>query len=205
MRYLDGLFSTKHEHDRFRSVQIGRVAAVFAALAISAIGGASAAKAATFTLSDAFFADGTALTGGFTVDAYGYLGGPLTLTTSAGSGFSAFTFTQADPTSLNSPQDTILTVSKPNYDGYLQLEFANPLTVAGFDPLVLSQSYECSTYEQYDVHGNGYCGGTERFLAAQNGLGNTSGAAAAPEPASWALFGGALLALGVAVRRRQAA
>ena len=157
-----------------------------------------AAKAAYVSLSDVSFSDGGSVSGNFLINQYGYFSGPLTLTTTSVPGFAGYTYTQSDQTSINSPFDTVITVSRSDYSGYIELVFGSSLQTNGFDSLIPSLSYECHGFEQLD----GTCGGAARFFATNSAGGSSSGALV-PEPATLSLLGGALAVLGV-LRRRNA-
>lgn len=120
-----------------------------AALLALTVGSQFDANADTiWNLADVQLSDGTFLNGSFTVNQYGYLSS-WNLTTSSGSGFTTYTYIPSINSSINYPDDTVVTFyhDNPDYYGSLQLTFQNGLSAAAAsDPIiggVGSPSLEC--------------------------------------------------------------
>jgi hypothetical protein len=188
-------------HKVFRCVRtIGFLTA--AILSIAANG--SAAKAdVVWNLENVQFSDGTSASGSFSINQYGYLDG-FDITTITGSALSGYTYTPIINAQI-SDGGTVITFNRdlPHaYDGFLQLVFADPITVPGTDPLVACNpstpgscnptvSYECDGYEQLDHS----CFADVRYVVsgfAQDPV---------PEPGSVALLLTSLVGFGIARSR----
>jgi hypothetical protein len=172
----------------------------------------SAAKAAPIynlpiELFDATFSDGTAFSGVFTLNAYGYMGGGY-LRTAAGvaldgaTAMGAYLFI-ASPASNElsaSPAAPDVLQAHGSASPYLiNITFDHSLGTPGMDPFVIDAAYlqnpnsaECYPYACYN-YGPVDAPSKERLVA--------TGYAYVPEPVSAALFGTALLGLGAARRR----
>jgi hypothetical protein len=179
---------------------IGYLTAAIVWLAVNS----SAAKAdVVWNLENVQFSDGASASGTFSIDQYGFLDG-FDITTTTGSALTGYTYTPVI-NALISDGDTVITFNRdlPNaYDGFLQLVFANPITVPGTDPLVTCDpstpgscnsnvSFECDGYEQADNS----CLADVRYVVsgfAQDPV---------PEPGSVALLLTSLIGFGIARSR----
>ena len=122
-----------------------------------------------------------------------------------------FTYTPAINADINNVgglgPDTITLYNRTGYNGYLQLTFATPLWLPGVfvqpsSDGVVSQSYECSGYENFTTSDftSGFC---PTSAIQRNAEGSVTGGTpvGVPEPSTLLLFGAGLLAL-LAGRRR---
>ncbi len=188
-----------------------RVAAVrlalVAATTVAVYRGASApANAVTYPVPGTYIVTGTLNDGGtvsgeFTINVYGYLSAPTSVTTTPGSvlGGQAYTIPPLNPnfqpiTFASSVQFTY------NYSPTLQITFLNPIGAGVVDPILIGfanagNSFEC------DVGLGGYC---------TNGFDPTTGryflsgeAVATPLPAALPLFVGGLGVVSLLARRRK--
>ncbi len=182
-----------------------RSAAVIAYLAVAALGlvcSAIAKADQVYTLDNVAFDDGQTATGTFTLNVYGYLS-DWNIVTSDGIAFSGFHYLPPLNPAINNPLDTITIFNRdnPDYLGYLQLTFAEPLTgplsVPGYDPLVFGgASYECDRYQQLD----GSCTGNQRNAVAGSAV--ERDVTPVPEPGTAALLGLGLAGIAASRRRK---
>jgi hypothetical protein len=174
------------------------------AMAVLCLACSSVAKAdLVYTLDSVAFDDGQTATGTFTLDVYGYLS-DWNIVTSDGIAFTGFHYLPPLNPSINNPLDTITIFNRdnPDYFGYLQLTFAEPLTgplsVPGHDPLVFGgTSHECDRYQQVD----GSCTGNQRSAVAGSAVERTI--TSVPEPGTFALLGLGLALACLALMRRR--
>jgi hypothetical protein len=154
----------------------------------------SAARAdVLYGLGGVSFDDGGAASGVFDLNVANNPGAPQDVITTAGTVFGSSTYNGNPATSK--PDGSTLEFFTTGYEIELVLVFADPLsgTTPEFNPLVLGgASYEVCSYDC--VWGDvSVTSGTTRDIV--------SGYAQAPEPASLAMLGVALLGLGAARRR----
>jgi hypothetical protein len=169
----------------------GAAVALTGAVAIPAAADASVIWDVTGT-----FSDGTALTGSFTTDVYGYVQ-TWDLFTQANGPFSALEY---NPSTSYRASGFNFVDFQPGYQGDLHLEFADNLTIPSpHNFIVDAASFECqNSYSCYipDV-------GPTRYLTG----GVADFASTVPEPATWVMlilgFGMTGSALRLAARRRQ--
>jgi len=123
------------------------------------------------------FSDGTALTGSFTTDVYGFVQ-TWDLFTQANGSFSAFEY---NPSTSYLGSGNFFVDFQPNYQGDLHLEFADDLTVPSpHNFIVDAASFECQDSYSCFVPAQG----PTRYLTG----GAADFAATVPEPATWALL-----------------
>ncbi|MBC9878229.1 PEP-CTERM sorting domain-containing protein [Bradyrhizobium sp. INPA01-394B] len=137
--------------------------------------------------------DGGTLNGTFTINVYGY-NGPVNITTTTGVAMAGDVYTGLWNSSINNPTDTVTIFLSDGliYQRYIQLTFANPLTVPGVDPIVGGAggpSFECNNWS---------CSGGIRYLAE-----GSAAISAVPEPSSWAMMVLGFAAMGVLAFRRK--
>ena len=156
-----------------------------AALACAAMthGGLASAGslAASGTLFDATFTDGTAITGSFRLNVYGYLDDTsVNVTTRAYGNFTGATYTFGGV--FGAPPSNVIdltfgTDSASHRDLHIVLQ--QPMNLAAYDAIDLAASYECQTYDCANP-------ANVRYFAS---------GAVVPEPATWLLMalGGAAL------------
>jgi hypothetical protein len=131
------------------------------------------------------FDDGTALTGTFAINPYGFLD-TAALTTAAQAPFAGFTYTPANSSTGTTPTAIDF---QPGYTSDLHLVFAANLSHPGTNNIV--SGYECiGSYSCFQA------AGTVRTLV--------SGVATVPEPASWALLTLGFAVTGGVLRARRA-
>jgi hypothetical protein len=167
-------------------------------LAIGLSAAETRAAPVDWTLQDLTFTDGATAAGTFEINTYGYLSPNWNIVTGNG----AITGWTYGPSinALISGGETVVDFNRTGYDGYLQLAFANPLTAGPTDPLNYANSYECNGFQSLQ----GTCTGTVRFFNP-NIAAFISDAAAdfpVPEPASLAILGAGLAAMGMTRLRR---
>lgn len=167
---------------------------VAAALGFSMAGNVSGAKADIVWTVDGSFIGGGTFSGAFTLNVYGFLENNYSITTTAGGGFSGFTYNASDSYYSNG---NFYVDFQPNYIQDLHLAFLDSLLVPGNNPIVGGPggpSYECV--------GSYFCyvpdmthGGAIRYVGS--GV-----ASAVPEPATWAMMVLGFLGLGFMAYRR---
>ena len=182
-----------------------------AAAAVLAVAGAADA-AVTWNITGVFN-DGGTLSGTITLNVYDFLQKDFTLTTTAGSLESGFTYTASDSyfsnTNPSYAPKPIYIDFEPQYQSDLHIQFANDLGVAApVDKIVGGlggPSFEC--IHSWSCPGPGMPGYAVRYLvsgqatlvggpvAGPPGLG-----AAVPEPATWAFLVLGVGAVGSALR-----
>jgi hypothetical protein len=183
------------------------------ALAASTLVAASAADAATWMVNGTF-ADGTTVTGKFTVDVYGYLKG-ADLSTQNGTSDTGGNPLSAANYDLNNnasngapPSPYYIDLLPPDDQSELYIIFQDPLTTPIADNPIIGgyecqESFSCNAsylppdYTQEVVHQPPT--DNTRFFADFAGS-----ASAVPEAATWAmmLLGTGLLGMGLRLRRR---
>ncbi len=172
---------------------VGRYCLALVGLAL--LFGAPGARAdILWTLEGVTFGDGTTAAGTFSINISGNLG-TWNVVTNTGS-ITGNTYTPTINGGLNST-DTVLSLNRPNYDGYLQLTFQyalNSIPAGGVDQIDTSSSYECDGYYNPSIAGCS-ASATQRLV--------TAGYVETPEPASLPLIATALAGL-LVLRRRPA-
>ncbi len=170
---------------------IARQVALAGLLAGGVLAGSAGAQAGQidYTLQNVTFDDGTLLSGSFAVDSTTGTVDTAAFTSAAGT-LPGYSYSYPGRSSLSQPSYFNADYANSFYltDGsnYLNLSFADPLTMTGANAILLgNQSYECNN-----------CG-TVRYITAGDAF-----AAAVPEPISMAVFGSGLLGLGLARRAR---
>ncbi|MBR0720749.1 PEP-CTERM sorting domain-containing protein [Bradyrhizobium manausense] len=123
--------------------------------------------------------DGGTLNGTFAINVYGY-NGPVHIVTTTGIAMTGDVYTGVWNSNINNPTDTVTIFLSDGlaYQRYIQLTFANPLTVPGVDAIVGGaggQSFECNNWS---------CSGGIRYIAD----GAVAISSAVPEPSSWAMM-----------------
>jgi len=164
------------------------------ALGFSAIGNISGAKADVVWTVDGSFIGGGDVSGTFTINVYGYLENNFSLTTTAGGGFSGFTYNASNSFYSNG---NFYVDAQPGYVQDLHLAFLDSLLVPNLNnPIVGGSggpSYECiGSYSCYTQPS----GGSYRYIG-------TGFASAVPEPATWAMMVLGFLGLGFMAHRRK--
>ncbi len=172
--------------------------AITAILGGSSLGGSPAKADIVWTLTNVALDDGGVLNGSFTIDVYGFFA-DFNLTTTAGSGaVGGYNYTPVINGSIDGTK-TVVTFNRTGYFGFLQLDFANPLTVAAATDAIVGgiggPSYECAGWS---------CGGYPVRYVGTDGFASTA-TGGVPELATWAMmivgFGGVALQM----RRRDGA
>ena len=146
------------------------------------------------------FDDGGTISGSFSWTQYNYLDstpGSLSITTAPGITLTGTTYSVPPSNSSGgSPPGPNGFIITNNYDQVLSIEFLNPLTTPGVDPIVVgAYSYECFSYS---------CppGGTD-FVDTRYFIGGYAVVTATPLPAALPLFAGGLGAVGLFGWRRK--
>jgi PEP-CTERM motif len=169
--------------------------AVSAAGVILAVAAVPASALPTTYLFNGTFTDGQTATGDISLNVYGYLATPTSITTTSGL-FSGFTYAlPGDPSAQ--PSSNILVLSSPNYNRYLYLDFTQPLSSGTLDTLIAGSSFECDTYGSTTNACTGNASQVRYFAAGS--------AAPVPEPSTILIFGAALAgmaAMGALARRK---
>jgi len=134
------------------------------------------------------------VSGTFTINVYGYLENNFSLTTTAGGGFSGFTYNASNSFYSNG---NFYVDAQPGYVQDLHLAFLDSLLVPNLNnPIVGGSggpSYECiGSYSCYTQPS----GGSYRYIG-------TGFASAVPEPATWAMMVLGFLGLGFMAHRRK--
>lgn len=158
----------------------------------------------TWILQNAVLDDGGTATGMFTINVYGYLSPPSSITTTAGTLLGGHTYTLSDPSNIlpGSPPAYGVEFHSATYDLTLHLEFQNSLESGGVNPLVLANSWECASFSCPGPD-TGNPGANTRYFISGTAI------AAVPEPGTLGLtvaaltVFGAVAASGRSRRRRQ--
>jgi hypothetical protein len=167
---------------------------VAAALGFSLAGNMSEAKAdIVWTVNGSFIGGGT-VSGTFTLDVYGFLENNFSITTTAGGGFSGFTYNASDSYYSNG---NFYVDFQPGYIQDLHLAFVDSLLVPSANNPISGglggPSYECvGSFSCYTQPSDG----AYRYIG-------TGFASAAPEPATWAMMVLGFLGVGFLAYRRQ--
>ncbi len=154
---------------------------------------APGAKADVYWTVNGNFIGGGSVSGHFTINVYGFLENDFSLTTTSGGSFAGFTYDASDSYYSNG---TFYVDAQPGYTQDLHLDFLNSLLIPSpHNPLVaLGASYEC-------------VGSFSCYLPDSNGqyryIGSEGFAAAAPEPATWAMMILGFLGIGFMTYRRK--
>jgi len=165
------------------------------------------ASATTWYLVDATFGDGGAVTPGsyFGWTVYGFLDstpGSLAITTTAGSILTGYTYAlpPSDPGGGSPPGPNGFIITN-NYDDVLSIEFQNPLTGSGPDPILVGNySYECLSFSCGLAAGGIAGDGSSRYFLTG---GYATTIAPTPLPAALPLFATGLGAIGLLGWRRK--
>jgi hypothetical protein len=181
---------------------------MMSAVTAAAVTFATAANALPLTwYFSGIFDDGGKISGQFTIEVYGYLGAPTSLTTTDGSVLAGMTYSRPpNPTSIipNTPPAYGVAFYSPNYNRALQLMFLNSLEVPGINPLDLthSASFECFAWS---CPGPGLPNDNANTRFFVSGLASTNAEALAetPLPAALPLFASGVALLGFFGRRRK--
>jgi hypothetical protein len=171
---------------------------VLAAAALAGMAATAMATPVTFPivwdLNAVQFSDGGKASGSFSINQFGFIQTFDITTTNGSSIVQGFHYTPDINATINAPSDTITIFNhdNPDYLGFLQLTFENPLTTPSSDDPIVAFSFECNGFQQLD----GSCLSTERTV-----LSGSASSLAVPEPMTLALFGTSLLGLGFLRRR----
>ena len=176
------------------------------AAAAALLGFGGAAQAATTWNISGTFNDGGTLSGTITLNDYDFLQDDFTLTTTAGSVESGFTYTAANSFYSNTnPSYVSLPIYidfQPGYTSELHVQFANDLGVSAPTDAIIGgyQSFECLNSFSCPNGGN-----LDNYAVRYLTEGQATLASAAPEPATWAFMMLGIGGIGGALRmgRRQ--
>jgi hypothetical protein len=185
------------------------ISAIVGAVVFAVVGSAGATVSdEPIWLEGVTFADGTTLTGEFSLNAYGFNTGGWFFDTSAGTSLNAnpiaaFSFVSDAGTSaaIQTPPGSGLTYEVNFNNGssseQLYLSFAQALDVGGPDPLITGPSaVDPATPDSGECAGYSCSLSNERLIAG--------GFAEVAEPASLAILGPGILGFGILQRRKRA-
>lgn len=180
-----------------------------AALAAAAILAAQPARADfLFVLDNVVFSDGATATGQFSVNIYGFLDAPTSITTTAVLAIPGGIYAIGTNYLNSTPQFLAFTLpgfsfTQPGYTSELFIALTNPVVAGVSNPIDTGNSYECvgpyaCTITRTIVSGSVQVTSTD----AQPYTGPGSTPIDTPEPASLALLTAGLASLAFARRRR---
>jgi hypothetical protein len=181
------------------AISKGIVRGLCAAAAAGVLAMAGAAHADVTWIVTGTFNDGGTLSGTFTMNQYDYLVGDFSITTTAGSAESGFTYTAANSYFSNSsPGGSPVYIDfQPQYYSDLHIQFANDLGVPAASDAIIG-GYQGPSFE---CQNSWSCpNGSAENYAIRYLVSGQATMAPIPEPATWGLMIVGLGGLGAALR-----